>query len=198
MRTTFLEISHPFQAWVQGQWQTIQPYSQREKVTFPPPYGDAAVYWFSTSEAATLPQSFPLKTVITKFGSLPDWYNPLTQAMTLLPPILLQQPWLIEFLAQVSYGMTQVSDRWTGIGIAMQAKVIGQYQGRSATAQVSFAHPHMLPTVGCGTGSIAQLILAQRLQKPGVWPVEQVLPSPLFLETLTQRRLEVMTQFPGG
>lgn len=190
MRTTFLEIRHPFQAWIQGQWRSISPYSQPTWIPFPSPYDRAAVYWFSTSEAATLPRSFPqLQTVTTKFGSLPGFYNTLTGLMTHLPPIVLQQPWLIEALAQVSYGMTQVSDRWTGTGVAIVVDLAGEHQGQPAQVRLTFSHPHMLRAVGAGTGSLAQLLLAQRWQKPGVWPVEQALPSALFQETLEQRGL---------
>jgi saccharopine dehydrogenase-like NADP-dependent oxidoreductase len=191
MRTTFLEIRKPFRAWIEGQWQWIQPYRDREQVTFPEPYGKANVYGFSTSEAVTLPQSFPLKTVITKFGSLPGIYNQLTGLMTWIPSVILSRPGTIEALAKISYQMTQVSDRFTGIGIAMRAKVIGQKQEQPAIAEVTFVHPHMIDTVGCGTGSIAQLILSGQLQKPGVWPVEQSLASSQFLKTLQQRGLAV-------
>ncbi|MEB3163319.1 MAG: saccharopine dehydrogenase NADP-binding domain-containing protein [Prochlorothrix sp.] len=192
MRTTFLEIRHAFQAWVEGTWRSIAPYSQPTWVQFPPPYDRAAVYWFSTSEAATLPRSFPqLHTVTTKFGSLPGFYNTLTGAMTRLPGGVLQQPWLIEALAKLSYGMTQITDRWTGTGVAILADVEGQSQGQATRARVTLSHPQMLRTVGAGTGSLAQLLLSQSWQAPGVWPVEQALPSPLFQKTLQQRGLSV-------
>lgn len=192
MRTTFLEIAHPFSGWVQGQWQLIQPYSAPEGIVFPEPYGTAHVYWFSTSEAVTLPQSFPqLHTVITKFGSLPGFYNTLTGLMARLPSGLLQRSWVVETLAALSYQMTQVTDPLTGVGVAMVVQVQGQRCGRSATTTVSFAHPQMIQAVGAGTGSIAQLLLAGQWQKPGVWPVEQALPSDLFQKTLAQRNLNV-------
>ncbi|MEB3272423.1 MAG: saccharopine dehydrogenase NADP-binding domain-containing protein [Prochlorothrix sp.] len=187
MRTTFLEIRHPFQGWVHGQWRSIVPYSAPEWVTFPDPYAKAQVYWFSTSEAATLPRSFPqLHTVTTKFGSLPGLYNQLTGLMARLPPIVIQQPWIIEALAKVSYGMTQLSDPWTGTGVAIRAQVDGQHQGKPARATATLSHPQMLLTVGAGTGSLAQLLL-QGWQQPGIWPVEQALPSALFQKLLQQR-----------
>ncbi|MEM0982009.1 MAG: saccharopine dehydrogenase NADP-binding domain-containing protein, partial [Cyanobacteria bacterium P01_H01_bin.58] len=113
MRTTFLELQHPFQAWIDGQWQTIQPYSDRDSVTLPAPYHRCGVYWFNTIEAMTLPASFPVKTVITKFGSTPDIYNHLTWMMAhWVPKPWLRQPDTVEFLAQVSYRMTAISDRF--------------------------------------------------------------------------------------
>lgn len=191
MRTTFLEICESFTAWIDGEYQAIEPYRQREIVQFPAPYGSAAVYTFSTSEVVTLPLSFPVKTVMTKFGSLPGFYNTLTGLMTGLPKWVLKQSATIELLAKISYGMTQVSDRFTGIGIAMQGMVHGQKEGRAACAEVTFTHPHMITTVGYGTGSIAELILSGELQKPGVWSVEQGLSSPMFLQTLERRNLKI-------
>lgn len=72
MRTTFLGLQRPFEAWINGQWQEVKPYSDRETVEFPPPYGRTGVYWFNMPETFTLPNAFPVKTVITKFGSVPD------------------------------------------------------------------------------------------------------------------------------
>ncbi|NEO92629.1 MAG: KR domain-containing protein, partial [Moorea sp. SIO3G5] len=67
MRTTFLGLQEPFEAWIDNQWQTVKPYSLRETIQFPAPYGKAGVYWFDMPEALTLVDSFPVKTVITKF-----------------------------------------------------------------------------------------------------------------------------------
>ncbi len=207
LRTTFLELQHPFEAWLEGRWQTVQPYSQPEPVTFPAPYGTVPVYWFNTSEAATLPKSFAAQTVITKFGSLPQAYNRLTAAMTRAPwRALLNQPWAVERLARVSYAMTQVSDRFSGVGLAMQARVTGILLGdaqigdaqlvdspqdppRPSTHQVTFCHPHTAGAAGVGTGAIATAILTGRLQKPGVWPVEQAISNALFLRALADRQL---------
>ncbi|MGL5807376.1 MAG: saccharopine dehydrogenase family protein, partial [Xenococcaceae cyanobacterium] len=46
MRTTFLGLQHPFNAWIDGKWQQVKPYSERETVEFPPPFGKVGVYWF--------------------------------------------------------------------------------------------------------------------------------------------------------
>jgi saccharopine dehydrogenase-like NADP-dependent oxidoreductase len=35
MRTTFLGLQHPFEAWIDGKWQVVKPYSEREIVEFP-------------------------------------------------------------------------------------------------------------------------------------------------------------------
>ncbi|MHC5725003.1 MAG: saccharopine dehydrogenase family protein, partial [Nostoc sp.] len=39
MRTTFLGLQYPFETWIDGKWELIKPYSEREVVEFPPPYG---------------------------------------------------------------------------------------------------------------------------------------------------------------
>ncbi len=193
MRTTFIELQTPFQARVNGEQVWIQPYCDREVLPFPKPYNKGAgVYWFNTVEALTLARSFPqLKSVITKFGSLPDIYNRLTGLMTLLPAGWLKHPAMVEFLSQVSYAMTQVSDRFSGTGIAMRLAIQGQHQGDAATYLATVTHPDTAAAAGYGTGSVAQLILTQQLLKPGVWPVEQALPTELFEKTLAERGLHI-------
>ena len=193
MRTTFIELQTLFKAKVNGQWVEIQPYCDREVLPFPEPYNQGAgVYWFNTVEALTLARSFPqLNSVITKFGSLPDIYNRLTGLMTRLPPSWLKQPATVEFLSQVSYAMTQVTDRFSGTGIAMRLAIEGQHQEKSVTYLATATHPDTAVAAGYGTGSIAQLILSGQLSLPGVWPVEQALPTPLFEKTLATRGLDI-------
>ncbi|WP_008317457.1 saccharopine dehydrogenase family protein [Leptolyngbya sp. PCC 6406] len=188
LRTTFLELQHPFSAWIDGSWRTVQPYSQRQKVNFPTPIGSCGVYWFNTVEAMTLAESFPVQTVVTKFGSVPDIYNHLTWLTAhALPKDWLRRPETVEFLAQISYRMTQISDRWSGVGIAMVVTLTGHNQNRPIQYQASFAHTDTAQAAGWGTGSIAQALLAGTLQAPGVWPVEQVWPTAQFQRTLAQR-----------
>ena len=87
--------------------------------------------------------------------------------------------------------MTQVTDPKTGSGIAMRSQIDGEKNGEAASYVVTFDHEDTAFCAGCGTGAIAQLILSNRLNKPGVLPVEQALTTKLFLETLHQRKLSV-------
>jgi hypothetical protein len=51
-------------------------------------------------EAFTLPESLRVKTVITKFGTIPDFYNFSTWAVARWwPPFVLTNPGVIEFLS---------------------------------------------------------------------------------------------------
>ncbi|MGF1523865.1 MAG: saccharopine dehydrogenase family protein [Leptolyngbyaceae cyanobacterium] len=194
MRTTFLELQHPFPGWINGEWCTVKPYSQRETVTFPAPYNRCGVYWFNTIEAMTLPDSFPVKTVVTKFGSVPDLYNHLTWLMAhWVPKRWLRQPDTVEFLADVSYRMTEVSDRFSGIGIAMRADIDGVRAGVTKQYTATFLHPDTAAAAGMGTGSVVQFLLSGELQIPGVWPVETAVPTPLFEAACQQRGLIVST-----
>lgn len=192
MRTTFLGLQHPFEAWLDGRWRQVKPYTAREIVEFPAPYGRSAVYWFDMPETFTLAEAFPVQSVVTKFGSFPDLYNHLTWLTAHgLPTQVMGRPNTIEFLAKVSYGMTAVSDRFTGIGVAIQAKVSGRKQGQLACHVSSLIHPNTAIAAGFGTGSIAQALLAGELHNPGVWSVEQAVPTELFLRTLRNRGVEI-------
>ena len=191
MRTTFIELQTPFMSKIKGKWRAIAPYSQREVVDFPR-YGKGGVYWFNTVEALTVADTFPeLETIVTKFGSVPDYYNRLTWLTARAPRAVLKNNAVIEALSKISYRMTEVTDPYTGVGIAMRVLVEGEKDGQASTYISTFDHEDTAFCAGCGTGAIAQLILSGQLDKPGVWAVEQALSTPLFEETLKQRKLEI-------
>jgi len=192
MRTTFLGLQRPFKAWVNSVWQEVKPYSERETVEFPPPYGRSHVYWFDMPEAFTLPDTFPVKTVITKFGSVPDFYNHLTWiAAHWFPKSLMQRRSSIEFLAHVSHKMTDVTNRFSGIGVAIRSEVKGQKSGQSACYCSTLVHENAAIASGCGTGSIAQLLLDGKLKKSGVWSVEQAVATDLFEQSMQSRGIKI-------
>ncbi|MGQ4648526.1 saccharopine dehydrogenase NADP-binding domain-containing protein [Lyngbya aestuarii] len=192
MRTTFLGLQEPFEAWIDNRWQIVKPYSNREKIKLPAPYGNVGVYWFDMPEAFTLVDSFPVKTVITKFGSIPDFYNHLTWiAAHIFPSSWLKNPGGIEFLSQVSYRMTNVSDRFSGIGVAIRSEVEGQKDGKFVSVCSTLVHENTAVAAGAGTGSIAELMLTNQLNKVGVWPVEQALSTKLFQQTMENRDIKI-------
>lgn len=192
MRTTFLNIQHLFDAWLEGRWKQVKPYSGVEQVDFPAPFGTTNVYWFDMPESFTLAQTFPVKTVTTKFGTFPDFYNRLTwMTAHLFPKSLMRQPQFIEFLAQVSHKMTDLTDQFSGVGVAVRAEVRGQKGGQVVSCHSTFVHESAAIATGIGTGSVSQLILSGQIKKPGVWPVEQALSTQQFEETLQHRGLAV-------
>ncbi|MBW4561920.1 MAG: saccharopine dehydrogenase NADP-binding domain-containing protein [Mojavia pulchra JT2-VF2] len=193
MRTTFLGLQHPFEAWINGNWQLVKPYSQREVINFPAPYGRSGVYWFDMPETFTMPHYFPsVKTVITKFGSIPDFYNHLTWvAAHIFPKWLMQRRSMIEFLSYVSHFMTDVTNPFSGIGVAVRAEVTGQKDGEKAVYCSNLVYENTALASGCGTGSIAQLLLEGKLKKPGVSPVEEALPTDLFIQAMDSRGIKI-------
>ena len=192
MRTTFLGLKNKFSAWIDGKWQDILPYSQREVIKFPAPYGKTGVYWFDVPETYTFADSFPVNTVITKFGSIPDWYNHLTWITAhVFPEAWVSSPKGIEFFSQVSYAMTKVTDRFSGIGVAMRAEITGIKAGKPYTYCSTMVHEDTAISAGAGTGSVVQLILAGKLKQPGIYPVEQALSTDLFIEAIKSRNLNI-------
>ncbi|MEM8719902.1 MAG: saccharopine dehydrogenase NADP-binding domain-containing protein [Cyanobacteria bacterium P01_G01_bin.39] len=192
MRTTFLGLRNKFAAWIDGQWQEILPYTEREVVEFPAPYGKTGVYWFDVPETFTFTDSFPVDTVITKFGSIPDWYNHLTWITAhIFPEAWVTSPKGIEFFSQVSYAMTKVTDHFSGTGVAMRAEITGTKAGQPHTYCSTMVHQDTAIAAGAGTGAIAQLILEGKLQQPGIYPVEQALSTELFLEAMASRQIEI-------
>ena len=192
MRTTFLGLRKSFSAWIDGKWQQISPYTDREVIQFPPPYGKTGVYWFDMPETYTFADSFDVDTVITKFGSIPDWYNHLTWITAhVFPDAWVTSPQGIEFFSRVSYQMTQVTDRFSGIGVAMRAEITGISGGKETSYHATMVHENTAIAAGAGTGSVAQLILDGKLHKPGIYPVEQALSTELFIETMQSRQIEI-------
>lgn len=197
MRTTFLGLQNPFEAWINGKWKTVKPYTERETVNFEKPYGENGVYWFDMPETFTLPKAFPtVKNVITKFGSIPDFYNHLTWiAANVFPKSWIQNPAGVEFLSQVSHFMTDVTDNFSGIGVAIRSEVSGIKDGKTAVYCATLAHQNTAIAAGYGTGSIVELLLADKLQQPGVFPVEEALSTDLFEETMQARGIEINRQW---
>jgi saccharopine dehydrogenase-like NADP-dependent oxidoreductase len=191
MRTTFLGLQSPFSVWVKGQWQETLPYSDEERVVFPN-YGEAGVYCFDVAETYTLPQSFPVETVVTKFGSVPDFYNDLTWISAhRFPKWILQNRFSLEFLCRMSLAMAQVTDLWSGIGIAVRVDVQGWKGKQQQNYRLQFFHNHTAIAAGMGAGSIAQLLLNQEITQPGVWSVEQAVTTDLFEKMMAQRGIKI-------
>ena len=195
MRTTFLGLKNKFAAWIDGKWQDISPYSEREVIEFPQPYGKTGVYWFDVPETYTFADSFPVDTVITKFGSIPDWYNHLTWITAhVFPDAWVTTPKGIEFFSRVSYRMTNFTDRFSGIGVAMRAEITGENAGEAKTYCATMVHPNTAIAAGAGTGSVAQFLLSGRLKQPGIYPVEQALSTELFNEAMNSRQIEIVIE----
>ena len=192
MRTTFIGLQHSFDAWLDGRWQSIKPYTARETLIFPPPYGEANVYWYDMPELITIPTTFPVNKVITKFGVVPDFYNHATWSMAhWLPAAVLRHPQTVEVLARISHWMTGVTDRFSGIGVAIRCDINGQQSGKPAHYVSFFVHESAAVATGVGTGSIAELLLMGKLDRPGVYPVEQILPTTMFMQGMRSRHLHI-------
>ena len=195
MRTTFLGLRQAFNAWIDGQWQTVQPYSDRETIHFPKPYGKIGVYWFDMPETYTFAESFPVKTVITKFGSVPDFYNHLTWITAhVFPSAWIESSQGIEFFSRVSHKMTAFTDKFSGIGVAMRSEITGHKGGNLVKFCSTMAHENTAVAAGYGTASVAELMLAGKLHKPGIWPVEQALPTELFESAMASRGVTIDQQ----
>lgn len=194
MRTTFLGLKKPFTAWIDGKWQEVSPYTERETIEFPQPYSKTGVYWFDVPETYTFADSFPVDTVITKFGSIPDWYNHLTWITAhIFPDAWVTSPKGIEFFSRVSFAMTKVTDRFSGIGVAMRAEITGEKAGKTTSHRITMVHPNTAIAAGAGTGSIAQLILEGKISQPGIYPVEKVLSTEMFVSAMESRNIEIIS-----
>jgi len=76
----------------------------------------------------------------------------------------------------------------------MQAEITGIKAGRENKYCSTMVHHDTAIAAGAGTGSIAQLLLEGKLIKPGIYPVEQALPTELFLDAMTSRKILINQQ----
>jgi len=191
MRTTFLGLLNPFPVRLNGEWTLVKPYSDRQVVQFPEPFGKVGVYWYEMPETWTLAETFKLRSLITKFGSVPDFYNYLTwMTAHLLPKRWLKQPDNLEFLSKAAYEMTQWSDRWSGIGVGIRVDIEPVEPGTSSYSAI-LRHDNTATAAGCGTGSIAAYVLNGAIAQPGVYPVERILTTPLFEQAMRDRHITI-------
>ncbi|HEY9620084.1 MAG TPA: hypothetical protein V6C78_06930 [Crinalium sp.] len=102
---------------------------------------------------------------------------------------------MIEFLSQVSYAMTRISDLWSGgVGVAIRSDVTGVKYGQVVRCRSTLFHPSAAEAAGIGTRTIAELILSGELKKPGVWAPEQAIPTQLFEAAMQSRGVEIHQQ----
>jgi saccharopine dehydrogenase-like NADP-dependent oxidoreductase len=87
--------------------------------------------------------------------------------------------------------MTDVTDRFSGIGVAIRVEVSGQKDGNPAKSYATLVHENTAIAAGYGTGSVTQLLLSGKLSKPGVWAIEEALPTALFTQAMHSRSVEI-------
>lgn len=90
--------------------------------------------------------------------------------------------------------MTQISDRFSGVGVAIHSEVMGLKYGQPVRCCSTLFHPNTAEAAGIGTGTIVQLLLAGELKRSGVWTPEQALTTPMFEAAMQSRGLEIERQ----
>lgn len=103
----------------------------------------------------------------------------------------MQRHSMIEFLAYVSHFMTDITNIFSGISVVVRAEVTGKKNGETAIYSATIIHKNTAVASGCGAGSVAQLLLDGKVSQSGVYPVEQILPTDLFLQAMQSRGIEI-------
>ncbi|MFO5528557.1 MAG: saccharopine dehydrogenase, partial [Cuspidothrix sp.] len=104
---------------------------------------------------------------------------------------LMQQPNMMEFLSHISLKMTDITNLFTGVGVAIRAEITGKINDQTAIYCVNLVHENAAIAAGLGVGTIAKLLLDNQLKYPGVIPVEIVLPTKLFRRNMQQRNVKI-------
>ena len=75
----------------------------------------------------------------------------------------------------------------------MRAKITGERAGQKYSYCATMVHDNTAIAAAAGTGSIAQLVLAGKLNQPGIYPVEQALPTDMFIEAMNSRNIKIVS-----
>ena len=105
--------------------------------------------------------------------------------------ILMQKNEMIEFLSRISYRMTEITNIFTGVGVVVRVEITGKINNQTAVYCATLIHENTAIAAGLGVGSIAKLLLEDKLKHPGVLPVEAVLPTDLFKQNMQEREIEI-------
>jgi saccharopine dehydrogenase-like NADP-dependent oxidoreductase len=98
---------------------------------------------------------------------------------------------MMEFLSHISLKMTEITNLFTGVGVAIRAEITGKINDQTAIYRVNLVHKNTAIAAGLGVGTIAKLLLENQLKYPGVAPVEIVLPTNLFRQNMQQRNVTI-------
>jgi len=58
----------------------------------------------------------------------------------------------------------------------------------------TLTHSDTAIAAGSGTGTVVELLLSGQLKKPGVWAIEQALPTDLFEQVMQSRGIKIQHQ----
>jgi saccharopine dehydrogenase-like NADP-dependent oxidoreductase len=73
----------------------------------------------------------------------------------------------------------------------MRAEIEGSKEGKRAVYTATMVDENTARAAGSGTGSVAELLLEGKIDRPGIYPVEQVLPTDLFNATMEKRGIAI-------
>lgn len=117
----------------------------------------------------------------SKISAALNWRDLTWRVVRLWHPKLLKSRQVIESLARISYAITQISDRFSRIEVAMRCVS-------------TMLHSNTACAAGIGTGTIAELLLSGTLKKPGVWTPEQAVSALMFEVAMQSRGVAIQQQ----
>jgi saccharopine dehydrogenase-like NADP-dependent oxidoreductase len=185
LQTTFLAVSQPYREWRGGRWTRVPSYRERTIVDFGPPLGCRPVYTFEVPEIWSLAQTFPqLKTVTSKFGSIPELWNWATVGLTMLPGHLRTDGAWLDLSAKFMLPWVHKVDAWVGEALGIRIDVSAPDGSGEA---IQFYAPSTTQAVGWATGAAASMVLTGEIAEPGVLLPETHIPTQRYLEQLVNR-----------
>ena len=112
-----------------------------------------------------------------------------------MPSTMLSKPAVARFLSEIALSMTSITDRYSGIGVGINAHVSGSQGGNRVSTLASLYHSDTAMLAGYGSAIIASKLIDDRTRMHGVWPVEQFLSTKDFHIALRHKNiaLQVLT-----
>jgi hypothetical protein len=185
LQTTFLAVAQPYAELHDGQWVDTLSYRGRRVVDFAAPLGRHPVYNFEVPELWSLAYAFPrLRTVTSKFGSMPEIWNWATAALAAAPASVRSD---VEFLDRSAGFMLPIVhrvDRLVGDALGIRIEV-GVPDGTGEVIQ--FYAPSTVEAVGWATGAAAAMVLSGEIADAGVLLPETHIPPQRYIAELLDR-----------
>jgi hypothetical protein len=173
---------------------TVRGWTERERVSFPPPMGNRWVYSVvDIADYFLQPIYFGVKAVEFKIGSELDFLNRTLSALRVFRRALGVRN--VDWLLPISKGLIYATSFFGTSQGGVMVEVSGQNHRSTSLSVLAGEHGEVIPAL---LPSLAtQMILRAEITHRGIVPLPDWLPRKKLLEELTKRRLRMAAKTEG-
>ena len=177
------EISRPYTVTRDGLEQRALPFTGPTRVAFPAPLGQRTAYLFPFSDQVSYPRTLGVSTALTRLALDPPWLAPVASALV--------RTGLAARLAARSTSR----DRSQALLHRLQARyrshhwygLVVEVAGPRGSARATLVGQGQADVTAVGAAAVVRALIDGRVEKPGLWFAEEVVPVASFLEHLLRK-----------